>query len=124
MGPFLTHWFVTAIALGVAAWVLPGITVASWPALAVAALVLGLVNAVIRPILFIVTLPITFLTLGLFYLVVNGVAFALAAVVVPGFEVASFGWAVLGALVVSAISWFAGSRARSGPHHRHPGRPA
>lgn len=118
MGPFLTHWFVTAVALGVASWVVPGITVESWPALAAAALVLGLVNAVVRPILFIITLPITFMTLGLFYLVVNGVAFALAATVVPGFEVASFGWAVLGAFVVSLISWFAGSRARPGPPTR------
>ena len=106
---FLIHWFVTAVALGVASWVVPGIHVTSWPALLVAGLVLGFVNAIIRPILVVVTLPITVLTLGLFYLVVNGLAFALAAAVVPGFEVDSLLWAMLGALVVSLISWFIGA---------------
>ena len=103
------HWFVTSIALGVASWVVPGLHVTSWPALLVAAFVLGFVNAVIRPVLVIVTLPITVLTLGLFYLVVNGVAFALAAALVPGFEVDSLLWAMLGALVVGLISWFIGA---------------
>ena len=109
MASFLVHWFVTAIALGVASWVVPGIHVTSWPALLIAALVLGFVNAVIRPVLVIVTLPITVVTLGLFYLVVNGLAFALAAALVPGFEVDSLLWAMLGALVVGLISWFIGA---------------
>lgn len=109
MSSFLIHWFVTAVALGVASWVVPGIHVTSWPALIVAALVLGFVNAVIRPVLVIVTLPITVLTLGLFYLVVNGLAFALAAAIVPGFEVDSLLWAMLGALVVGLTSWFIGA---------------
>lgn len=109
MSRFATHWFVTAVALGVAAWILPGIRVNSWPALAVAALVLGFVNAVIRPVLVLITLPITVVTLGLFYLVVNGAAFRLAAAVVPGFSVDSFGSAVMGAVVVGAISWFIGA---------------
>jgi putative membrane protein len=109
LSAFLVHWFVTAVALGVASWVLPGIRVTSWPALLVAALVLGFVNAIIRPILVMVTLPITVLTLGLFYLVVNGLAFALAAAIVPGFEVDSLLWAMLGALVVGLISWFIGA---------------
>ena len=55
------------------------------------------------------TLPITVLTLGLFYIVVNGLAFALAAWLVPGFDVSSFGWAMLGALLVGLVSWFIGS---------------
>ena len=59
--------------------------------------------------LVLVTLPITILTLGLFYLVVNGIAFGLAAAVVPGFEVDSFGWAILGALVTGIASWFVGT---------------
>ena len=109
MSRFLTHWFTTAVALGVAAWILPGIHVSSWVALAVAALVLGFVNAVVRPLLVIVTLPITLLTLGLFYLVVNGLAFGLAAAIVPGFSVDSFLWAMLGAFVVGAASWFVGA---------------
>ena len=74
-----------------------------------AALVLGIVNAIVRPVMVLLTLPVTILTLGLFYLVVNGVAFALAAFLVPAFTVDSFGWAVLGALVTGLVSWFVGS---------------
>src|SRR5450432_398766 len=94
---FLVHWLVTAVALAVGAHVVPGIHVSSGAALIVAALVLGLVNAVVRPVLLL-------LTLRLFYLVVNGVAFALAAWLVPGFTVASLGSAIGGALVVSVLS--------------------
>lgn len=109
MATFLFHWLVTGVALWVAAWILPGIHVTSTTALVVAALVLGFVNAVIRPVLVLVTLPITLLTLGLFYLVVNGVAFGLAAAIVPGFIVDSLLWAILGALVVGLVSWFVGA---------------
>ncbi len=108
MSRFLVHWLVVAIALGAAAWILPGVEISTWPALLVAALVLGFVNAIVRPILVLLTLPITLLTLGLFYLVVNGAAFALAAAVVPGFAVGGCGWAIAGALLVSVISWFIG----------------
>jgi putative membrane protein len=106
---FLLHWLVIALALWVTAAILPGVGFSSVTALAVGAIVLGLVNALVRPVLTILTLPITILTLGLFYLVVNGLAFALAAALVPGFEVAGFGWAVLGALLVGVISWFVGA---------------
>ena len=106
MARFLVQWILTGVALGAAAWILPGVHLRSWAALAVAALVLGFVNAIIRPVLVILTLPITILTLGLFYLVVNGLAFALAAWIVPGFDVDSLLWAMLGALVVGLVSWF------------------
>jgi putative membrane protein len=106
---FLTHWLITALALAVAAYILPGIHFASGASLAVAALVLGFVNAIVRPVLVLITLPITILTLGLFYLVVNGLAFGLTAALVPGFDIDSFGWAVLGALVVGLTSWFVGA---------------
>jgi putative membrane protein len=109
VGRFLIHWITTAIALAVCERILPGVRVDSAVTLAVAALVLGFVNAIIRPILFFLTLPFTVLTLGLFYLVVNGAAFGLAAAIVPGFGVDSIGSAILGALVVSVISWFVGS---------------
>ena len=105
---FLIHWLTVTIALAAAAWLLPGVVVDSTEALVFAALVLGFINGIVRPILVILTLPITVLTLGLFYLVVNGVAFFLAAWLVPGFAVGSFGSAVLGALVVSLVSWFVG----------------
>jgi putative membrane protein len=106
---FLIHLVVVAFALWVAAYLVPGISFRSTPSLLLAALVLGLVNALVRPILFILTLPITIITLGLFYLVVNGLAFALTAALVPGFTVTSFTNAILGALVVSLVSWVLGA---------------
>ncbi len=122
MARFLAHWLTTAAGVGVAAWVLPGVHVDSIQALLVAGLVLGFVNAIVRPILFVLTFPITVLTLGLFYFVVNGIAFGLAAAIVPGFAIDSIGWAVLGALIVSLLSWFAGSPgSRRDVRERRPG---
>jgi putative membrane protein len=106
---FVVHWLVIALALWVTAAILPGIDFKSTTALAIAAVVLGLANALVRPVLTILTLPITILTLGLFYLLVNGFVFYLSSMVVPGFEVSNYWWAVLGAIVVSLISWFVGS---------------
>ncbi len=105
---FLAHWLTTGVALGVTAWLLPGVEVTSLAALAMAALVLGLVNAFIRPALLLLTLPFTVLSLGLFYFVVNGLAFGLAAAIVPGFGVTSFFSAILGAFMVGLVSWFIG----------------
>jgi putative membrane protein len=110
---FIVHLLVIALALWVTAYILPGVEFTSWQALAISAIVLGLLNALVRPILVLLTLPITVLTLGLFYLIVNGFTFLLASKLVPGFEVSSFWWAVLGALVVSVVSWFVGSFAGS-----------
>lgn len=107
MSRFLAHWLTTAVALGVAAWVLPGVHVGSLPSLAVGALVLGFINALVRPILTLLTLPLTIATVGLFYLVLNAACFALAARIVPGFDVDSIGAAILGSLIVSLVSWFA-----------------
>lgn len=108
MRSFLIHWLVTAVALALGARLIPGIQVSSLTVLLLAALVLGVVNAIVRPVLVVLTLPITVVTLGLFYLVVNGAAFGLAAALVPGFTVASLGSAIAGALVVGLISWALG----------------
>jgi putative membrane protein len=108
MRSFLIHWLITAVALAIGAHIIPGIRVTSLTALLFSAMVLGVVNAFVRPVLVILTLPITILTLGLFYLVVNGAAFALAAALVPGFTVMSLGSAIAGALVVSIVSWVLG----------------
>lgn len=108
MGGFLIHTVILAVAIWITAQIVSGVTIASWGALALAALALGLVNAITRPILLILTLPITVLTLGLFYLVINGAAFGLAAAFVPGFRVSSWTAAILGALLTSVISWFLG----------------
>jgi putative membrane protein len=109
MKRFLIHWLIIALALWVTAYILPGVHIESNQALAIAAIVLGLVNALVRPILTLLTLPITILTLGLFYLLVNGFTFMLASKVVPGFGVSGYWWAVLGALVVSIVSAFVGN---------------
>ncbi|MCC7031931.1 MAG: phage holin family protein [Acidobacteria bacterium] len=106
---FLSHWAVVALGLAAAAYIVPGVNVSSGAALAVGALVLGFVNAVVKPVLTILTLPLTVVTLGLFYLVVNAAAFGLAAALVPGFTVASFWAALFGAIVVSLVSWFIGA---------------
>jgi len=101
---FLVHWFLLAVALALTAWLLPGVHVDSVGALVVAALVLGFLNAVLRPVLVLLTLPLTLLTLGLFYLILNAILFALAATLVPGFHVGGFGSAFFGAIFMGVIS--------------------
>ncbi|MFB3816231.1 MAG: phage holin family protein [Candidatus Methylomirabilales bacterium] len=101
---FLIRWLATALAIGVAAYLVPGIQVDGAGAAIVAALLLGLVNTVLRPILILLTLPITILTFGLFALVVNGAMLALVAAVVEGVRVAGFLSAVVGALLVSLVA--------------------
>ena len=102
---FLFRVVINALAIMLAASILPGIVVDGLvPALA-AAVLLGLVNAFVRPVLLILTLPITLVTLGLFLLVLNGLCFWLVASLVKGFHVAGFGSALLGAFVVSLMSW-------------------
>jgi len=95
----LIHLAITAASLWVTTQLISGVTVSTTTALVLAALALGIVNAVVRPILHVLSLPLTFLTLGLFYFVVNGIA------VVPGFEVSGLVAAILGALVLGIVSW-------------------
>lgn len=100
----LIRWIVNTLALLLVANVVPNFSYRSWVTLAVAAAVLGLLNAVVRPILWFVTLPLTVLTLGLFLLVLNAIMLELTAWLVPGFDIDGFGWAVVGALVLSLVS--------------------
>lgn len=102
---FLLRLIVNAAALWVAAQVVPGIAVTGLTPLLLAALVLGLINAVVRPVLLVLTLPLTLLTLGLFIFVLNAFCLWLTSRIVPGFDVQTFGAALLGALVVSVVSW-------------------
>ena len=102
---FLLRVVVNALAIMLAASIVPGITVDGLVPVLAAAVLLGLVNAFVRPVLLILTLPITLLTLGLFLLVLNGFCLWLVAWLVKGFHVAGFGSALLGALVVSVVSW-------------------
>jgi putative membrane protein len=89
-----------------AAYIVPGITVKNFWVALIAAIVIGLVNALIRPVLLLLTLPINIVTLGLFTLVINALMFWLAATLVKGFDVAGFGPAFWGALVFWLVSWF------------------
>jgi putative membrane protein len=102
---FLLRLLLNGVAVFVAAQLIPGIGVSGPGAALVAGIVLGLVNAVIRPLLILFTLPLTFLTLGLFIFVVNAICLALAAWLVPGFTISGFGAAFLGALLISIVSW-------------------
>lgn len=101
----LVRWLLMAVSLALAAWIVPGIQVSGALALVVAALVVGLLNALVKPVLVLLTLPLTILTLGLFLLVLNALLFWLAAVLVPGFEVDGFLSALLGALVMAVVGW-------------------
>lgn len=99
----VVKWLVNAGALWLTALIVPGIEIEGTGTLLLAALVIGLVNAVLKPVLVLLTLPITLVTLGLFYLVLNGLLFYLAAALTPGFALAGFWAAVLGALVMSLV---------------------
>ena len=101
----LLVWVLNAIALLAVAYLFPGVQIQDWMSAAVAALVLGLVNALVKPILVVLTLPVTILTLGLFLLVLNALLFWAVASLLPGFNVGGFGAAFVGALLYSVISW-------------------
>lgn len=100
----IARWILNAAALLLVAYLYPGVQVESFWAAALAALVLGLVNAVLRPILIILTLPVTLLTLGLFIFVINAGLFWLVAEIVHGFRVTGFGAALLGSILYSVIT--------------------
>jgi putative membrane protein len=106
--PLLIRWFLYTLAIGTAAYILPGVHLDGILSAIVTAAVLGLANGVLRPILFIFTLPLTILTLGLFIFVLNALMVLLAAAVVPGFSVAGFWWAVLFSLILSFLAYFLG----------------
>lgn len=101
---FLLRWLVLALALAVAVWLIPGLDYLDHTALAWAALLLGLVNAFLRPILFWLTLPLTVLTLGIFVLILNAAMLGLVGWLVPGFVVDGFFPAFFGAIVVGLVS--------------------
>jgi putative membrane protein len=101
----LIGWLLNAVALLAVAYLLPSIHVASLGSALIAALVLGLVNTLIRPLLVVLTLPVTLLTLGLFLLVINGLLFWAVGNMLDGFAVGGFWSGVFGALLYSLISW-------------------
>lgn len=105
----IVSWLISAAAFMLAAYLIPGFQVDSvWSAL-IAAAVLGVANALIRPFIILFTLPVTVLTLGLFLLVVNGLVLALAVWLVPGVAIANFGVAILAAIVIAIVNAVLGS---------------
>jgi putative membrane protein len=105
----LISWIVSALAIIASAYILPGVHVAGFTTALVLALVLGIINAVIKPVLVILTLPINVITLGLFTLVINALLILLATLIVPGFKVDGFWWALIFGVVLSLINWFLNS---------------
>jgi len=103
LGYFLTT-LVTALSLLIVDLIVPGVNIASFPAALLAGVAIGLVNALIKPVLSLLSLPITFLTLGAFALVVNGICFWLASVLVPGFVAKGLVAILLGPVVLSLVS--------------------
>ena len=110
---FVIRWLITAAAVWVAAAIVGGIELAGWRSTLLVALILGLLNAVLKPLLFLVSLPITVLTLGVFYLVLNAAMLGLTAWIAGKFEsihfaVDGFWSAFWGAVIISVVSWFIG----------------
>ena len=100
----IARWILNAAALVLVAYLYPGVTIERFLTAAIAALVLGLVNAVIRPILIILTLPVTLLTLGLFIFVINALLFWFVAEIVKGFHVDGFLAALIGSILYSLVT--------------------
>ena len=107
--PFLLHWAITAVSLWVASHLFKGIRFSSTGALVVSALLLGLANAVVRPLLVLLTLPLTLITFGLFLLVINALMLLLVAKLVNGFKVDGFWTALWASLFIAVLSLVLGA---------------
>src|SRR6476620_7588980 len=105
---FLAHWGVTALALWLTSFIFHRLSFSSKKSLLISSLLLGLVNAVIRPIVIILTIPLTLVTFGLFLLVINAVMMMLVSALVPGFRISGFWTAFFASIVVTLISIFVG----------------
>jgi putative membrane protein len=105
MTSILISWIIGTITILIVAFVLPGVRVAGLSSAVIAAAILGILNALVKPILVILTFPITLLTLGLFLFVINALMFLLAGSVFRGFKVDSFGTALIASIIVSIVSF-------------------
>jgi putative membrane protein len=104
-GGCLTRLMLLSIAVMVGAWLLPGIEVESFWAVFWTAIVISLLNNIIRPVLIVITLPVTAITLGLFLFVINAIIILMASGIVKGFEVENFGYALLFSLILTAVNY-------------------
>jgi putative membrane protein len=105
MSNLLATWLISALSVMIVAWILPGIDVAGFGGALVAALAIGIVNTLVKPLLKLITLPITILSLGFFLLILNGICLALAGSLSGGaLVIKNFGWAFLGAIALSIVN--------------------
>jgi putative membrane protein len=111
----IIRWLANTLALFIVVTVVPHFRYSSFVALAIAAAILGLLNAIVRPILFVLTLPLTIVTLGLFLIVLNALMLEITAWLVPGFRIDSFGWAMVGAIVLALVSLVTNRIGRDAP---------
>lgn len=100
----IIKWLIATVAIIITSYLLPGVTVSGFLAAVIAAAALGIINAILKPILVILTLPVNILTLGLFTLVINALLVMLMAMIVAGFEVKNFWWALLFGVILSVIT--------------------
>jgi len=114
IAPFLVHWAITALSLWVASLIFRGIKFENTSALVISALLLGLANAVVKPLLIVLTLPLTLLTLGLFLLVINALMIMLVAALVRGFRLSGFWTAFFASIFISLLSIAIDSLVNSG----------
>lgn len=110
---FIIKILISALVVLLGAYLLPGVGVSSFGTALLVAVVLAILNTLVKPILIILTIPVTVLTLGLFLLVINAAIILLTDALVPGFEVAGFWWALLFSLILSLLSWVAESTVRA-----------
>jgi putative membrane protein len=109
MAAFVVRWLVTTVAVLVAAHLIPGISYEGWGALLGASLLLGIINAFVRPVLLLLSLPFIIVTMGLFIFVVNALLLMLVSKIIPPFQVAGFWSAFFGAIIISLVSWILSS---------------
>ena len=131
MSAFLVRWLVTTIAVLAAERLLPGIRCDGWGALLGASLLLGIINAFVRPVLLLLSLPFIIVTMGLFIFVVNALLLLLVSKIIPPFQVDGFWTAFFGAIIISLVSWVLSSFFRGSDgkiytitHHSSPIKPA
>lgn len=104
MMSLIVRWVLNALALYIVARILPGIHLSDFGSALVAVVIIGLVNVLIKPILFLLTLPVTFITFGLFALILNALMLMLASAITPGFKIDGFGTALLGSILLSLVT--------------------
>lgn len=111
---FLLHWAITSLSLWAASYVFSGIKFANVSALIISALLLGFANAIVRPLLILLTLPLTLLTFGLFLLVINALMMLLVSAVVSGFSISGFWTAFFASIFIAVLSFLLGSYVLNG----------